>query len=74
MQVGGFVYPFHESSTPKAELEKRLGYQTDPRPPSRRRKQAHGGGRLRPGPQGARLRGARHRQLQALGAWPSRPC
>src|SRR5262245_57461947 len=29
MQVGGFVYPFHEMSTPRAELEKRLGYQKD---------------------------------------------
>jgi len=29
MQIGGFVYPFHEASTPKAELEKRLGYQKD---------------------------------------------
>jgi len=29
MQVGGFVYPFHEFSTPRAELEKRLGYQKD---------------------------------------------
>ena len=32
MQVGGFVYPFHEFSTPRAELEKRLGYQTDVTP------------------------------------------
>ncbi|MGH7421321.1 MAG: ABC transporter substrate-binding protein, partial [Candidatus Rokuibacteriota bacterium] len=31
MQIGGFVYPFHEASTPKAELEKRLGYQKDPK-------------------------------------------
>jgi ABC-type oligopeptide transport system substrate-binding subunit len=31
MQVGGFVYPFHEWSAPKAELEKRLGYQKDPK-------------------------------------------
>ncbi|HYB42232.1 MAG TPA: ABC transporter substrate-binding protein, partial [Candidatus Methylomirabilis sp.] len=29
MQIGGFVYPFHEASTPTAELEKRLGYQKD---------------------------------------------
>jgi peptide/nickel transport system substrate-binding protein len=29
MQVGGFVYPFHEMSTPRAELEKKLGYQKD---------------------------------------------
>jgi ABC-type transport system substrate-binding protein len=29
MQIGGFVYPFHEASTPKAELVKRLGYQAD---------------------------------------------
>jgi peptide/nickel transport system substrate-binding protein len=29
MQIGGFVYPFHEASTPKAELVKRLGYQQD---------------------------------------------
>jgi len=32
MQIGGFVYPFHEMSTPKAELVKRLGYQTDIKP------------------------------------------
>src|SRR5262249_60398455 len=31
MQVGGFVYPFHECAAPKAELEKRLGYQKDPK-------------------------------------------
>jgi ABC-type transport system substrate-binding protein len=30
MMVGGFIYPFSEWATPKAELEKRLGYQTDP--------------------------------------------
>jgi ABC-type transport system substrate-binding protein len=32
MQIGGFTYPFHEFSTPKAELEKKLGYQKDIRP------------------------------------------
>ena len=32
MQVGGFVYPFHEMSTPRAELEKNLGYQKDVKP------------------------------------------
>ena len=32
MQVGGFVYPFHEMSTPRAELEKKLGYQRDVTP------------------------------------------
>src|SRR2546422_1396567 len=32
MQVGGFVYPFHEMSTPRAELEKKLGYQRDIKP------------------------------------------
>jgi peptide/nickel transport system substrate-binding protein len=32
MQVGGFVYPFHEMSTPRAELEKKLGYQADVKP------------------------------------------
>jgi ABC-type oligopeptide transport system substrate-binding subunit len=32
MQIGGFVYPFHEMSTPKAELEKKLGYQKDVKP------------------------------------------
>jgi ABC-type oligopeptide transport system substrate-binding subunit len=31
MMVGGFDYPFHDLSTPSAELTKRLGYQTDPR-------------------------------------------
>jgi ABC-type transport system substrate-binding protein len=32
MQVGGFVYPFHEMSTPRAALEKKLGYQKDIKP------------------------------------------
>jgi ABC-type transport system substrate-binding protein len=32
MLVGGFVYPFHEYSTPPEELQKRLGYQKDPKP------------------------------------------
>src|SRR5262245_19359363 len=32
MQVGGFVYPFHDMSTPRAELEKKLGYQKDIKP------------------------------------------
>jgi len=32
MQIGGFVYPFHEMSIPTAELEKRLGYQKDMKP------------------------------------------
>jgi peptide/nickel transport system substrate-binding protein len=32
MQVGGFVYPFHEMSTPLPELEKKLGYQKDIKP------------------------------------------
>jgi ABC-type transport system substrate-binding protein len=32
MQIGGFVYPFHEMSTPTAELEKKLGYQKDIKP------------------------------------------
>jgi peptide/nickel transport system substrate-binding protein len=32
MQIGGFVYPFHEFSTPRAELEKKLGYQKDVKP------------------------------------------
>jgi ABC-type transport system substrate-binding protein len=30
MMVGGFIYPFSEFATPKEELEKRLGYQSDP--------------------------------------------
>src|SRR5687767_13932476 len=32
MQVGAFVYPVHEMSTPRAELEKKLGYQKDVKP------------------------------------------
>src|SRR5437773_10202748 len=31
-QVGGSVYPFHEFSTPRAQLEKRRGYQADATP------------------------------------------
>ena len=30
MQIGGFMYPFSDLATPKAELVKRLGYQDDP--------------------------------------------
>jgi peptide/nickel transport system substrate-binding protein len=30
MMVGGFIYPFSEFATPKAEMAKRLGYQEDP--------------------------------------------
>jgi peptide/nickel transport system substrate-binding protein len=30
MMVGGFVYPFHELSTPASELSTRIGYQKDP--------------------------------------------
>jgi len=30
MQVGGFLYPFSDLATPKAELAKRVGYQEDP--------------------------------------------
>ena len=30
MQVGGFLYPFSDFATPKAELFKRVGYQEDP--------------------------------------------
>src|SRR5580698_7793860 len=29
MQVGGFIYPFSDFATPKAELFKRIGYQED---------------------------------------------
>src|SRR5438105_1085618 len=29
MMVGGFIYPFSEFATPKEELAKRVGYQTD---------------------------------------------
>jgi ABC-type transport system substrate-binding protein len=32
MVVGGFVYPFHEFSTPPSGLVSRLGYQRDPKP------------------------------------------
>ncbi|HVH80757.1 MAG TPA: ABC transporter substrate-binding protein [Stellaceae bacterium] len=32
MQVGGFIYPFSEFATPKDELLKRLGYQSDTGP------------------------------------------
>jgi len=30
MMVGGFIYPFSDFATPRAELAKRLGYQPDP--------------------------------------------
>jgi peptide/nickel transport system substrate-binding protein len=30
MMVGGFIYPFSEFATPKEELGKKLGYQSDP--------------------------------------------
>ena len=38
MQIGGFMYPFSDLATPKAELVKRLGYQDDPPPPRRKRR------------------------------------
>ena len=45
MQIGGFVYPFHEMSTPRAELEKRLGYQKDPKAADPGSQEADAGGR-----------------------------
>jgi peptide/nickel transport system substrate-binding protein len=30
MMVGGFLYPFSDFATPRAELSKRIGYQSDP--------------------------------------------
>ncbi|GGC47877.1 peptide ABC transporter substrate-binding protein [Siccirubricoccus deserti] len=30
MMVGGFIYPFSDFATPRAELTRRLGYQADP--------------------------------------------
>jgi peptide/nickel transport system substrate-binding protein len=30
MQIGGFLYPFSDLATPRAELVKRIGYQDDP--------------------------------------------
>jgi ABC-type transport system substrate-binding protein len=31
MMVGGFIYPFSEFATPKAQLAERLGYRADPK-------------------------------------------
>ena len=36
MQIGGFIYPFSDFATPKAELFKRLGYQDDQTQPRRK--------------------------------------
>jgi ABC-type oligopeptide transport system substrate-binding subunit len=49
MMVGGFDYPFHDLSTPSAELQKRLGYQTDTKAAVQEAKKlmaaaGHGGG------------------------------
>jgi ABC-type transport system substrate-binding protein len=30
MMVGGFIYPFSDFATPRAELSRRIGYQADP--------------------------------------------
>ena len=67
MQVGGFVYPFHEMSTPRAELEKKLGYQKDIKPAVQEARRLMKEAGLRQRPQEPRLRRARHRHLQALG-------
>ena len=74
MQVGGFVYPFHEASTPRAELEKRLGYQKDIKPAvqeARKLMQEAGYGQ---GLKGLDFVVRRARQRSSSGRWPSRPC
>jgi peptide/nickel transport system substrate-binding protein len=49
MRVGGFVYPFGGFETPVAEMDKRLGYQKDPKPAVQEARKlmqeaGHGGG------------------------------
>ena len=67
MQVGGFIYPFSDFATPKAELFQRIGYQDDNTGGSRGGTQADGGGRPRGWHQRFGLPGPRCRQLQAVG-------
>ena len=68
MQVGGFIYPFSEFATPKAELLKQVGYQEDPTAAIKEAQGADGRRGLRQRHQGPGLHGARHRHVQALGA------
>ena len=58
MQIGGFVYPFHERvhAAGRARKAPRLPEGRQARRPGSA--EAHAGGGLRPGPQGPRLRGA----------------
>ena len=74
MQIGGFVYPFHEMSTPKAELEKRLGYQKDPKAAIQEAKKLMAGGRLRPGASRGSISWCAMPPPSSSGRWPSRPC
>ncbi len=66
MQIGGFLYPFSDLATPKAELVKRLGYQDDPDGRRDGGEGADGGGRLQGRHQGARLPDPRSRQLSGM--------
>ena len=73
MQIGGFVYPFHAMSTPRADLDKRLGYQKDIKPAVQEAKklmQAAGYG------QGLKNLDFVVRDIATFscGRWPSRPC
>ena len=67
MQVGGFIYPFSDFATPKAELFQRIGYQEDNAAAVEGSPCADGGGRPRRWHQGVGLPGPRRRQLQAVG-------
>ena len=73
MQVGGFVYPFHEASTPRAELEKRLGYQKDVKPAVQEARKL-----MQEAGYGQGLKGldfvVREPIRSSSGRWPSRPC
>ena len=66
MQIGGFIYPFSDFATPKAELVKRIGYQDDPAAAEKEAKAlmaAAGHAERHPGP---RFPGPRRRQLSSL--------
>ncbi len=74
MQIGGFVYPFHEVSTPRAELEKKLGYQKDIKPAvqeARKLMQEAGYGQ---GIKGLDFVVRDMPTRSSSGRWPSRPC
>ena len=66
MQIGGFMYPFSDLATPKAELVKHLGYQDDPAAAEQGSQGTDGGRRLPERHSGPGLSDPRSGQLSRL--------